>query len=86
MMNEITLAPAPAPLVERLLALTTDSALSENYACICARGSFIGDYFGIDATARAVYVSSVTTFNEGGANPGFHQQQLVSRLALQPVR
>ena len=37
MMNEITLAPAPAPLVERLLSLTTDSALSENYACICAR-------------------------------------------------
>ena len=37
MMNEITLAPAPAPLIERLLSLTTDSALSENYACICAR-------------------------------------------------
>jgi hypothetical protein len=35
-MNDLTLAPAPAPILERLMALTTDEVLSEENACICA--------------------------------------------------
>jgi hypothetical protein len=62
---------------------TWDPQLSAaRYSCICSPGSFIGDYFGIDARGGFVYTSSVTTYNEGGANPFFHQQQLVSRLHL----
>jgi hypothetical protein len=50
--------------------------------CICAPGSFIGDYFGIDVRGGFAYTSSVTTYNENGTNPFFHQQQLVSKLAV----
>jgi hypothetical protein len=67
----------------RLSPHTWDPQLSAaRYACICSPGSFIGDYFGIDARGGFVYTSSVSTYNEGGANPFFHQQQLVSRLRL----
>jgi hypothetical protein len=48
--------------------------------CICLGGSFIGDYFGVDARGGYAYTSSVTTYDEGGRNPAFHQQQLVSKL------
>jgi hypothetical protein len=62
---------------------TWDPQLSAaRYSCICSPGSFIGDYFGIDARGGFVYTSSVTTYNEDGANLFFHQQQLVSRLRL----
>jgi hypothetical protein len=67
----------------RMSPHTWDPQLSAaRYACICSPGSFIGDYFGIDARGGFVYTTSVTTYNEGGKNPLFHQQQLVSRLRL----
>jgi hypothetical protein len=50
--------------------------------CICAPSSFIGDYFGVDARGGFAYTSSVTTYNEGGTNPLFHQQQLVAKLRI----
>ena len=40
----------------------------------------------VDADARGVYVSAVTTYIAAGENPAFHQQQLVSRIALPPAR
>jgi hypothetical protein len=62
---------------------TWDPQLSAaRWASIAQPGSFIGDYFGIDARAGFVYTASVSTYNEGGANPFFHQQQLVSRLRI----
>jgi len=62
---------------------TWDPQLSAaRWASISQPGSFIGDYFGIDVRSGVVYTSSVSTYNEGGANPFFHQQQLVSRLRL----
>jgi hypothetical protein len=62
---------------------TWDPQLSAaHYSCICQGGTFIGDYFGIDARGGFVYTASVSTYNEGGTNPFFHQQQLVSRLRL----
>ena len=62
---------------------TWDPQLSAaHYSCICQGGTFIGDYFGIDARGGFVYTASVSTYNESGANPFFHQQQLVSRLQM----
>lgn len=67
----------------RMSPHTWDPQLSAaRYACICSQGSFIGDYYGIDARGGFVYTSSVSTYNEGGTNPFFHQQQLVSKLRL----
>ena len=67
----------------RMSPHTWDPQLSAaRFACICSQGSFIGDYFGIDARGGFVYTASVSTYNEGGANPFFHQQQLVSKLRL----
>jgi hypothetical protein len=48
--------------------------------CICQAGSFIGDYFGIDSRGGFTYTASVATFNAAGENPGYHQQQLVSKV------
>jgi hypothetical protein len=71
----------------RLSAHTWDPQLSAaRFACICVRASFIGDYFGLDTDSQWAYTSSVTTFNDAGENPGFHQQQLVSRIALPSAR
>jgi len=62
---------------------TWDPQLSAaRFGCICAPASFIGDYFGIDARGGFTYTASVTTYNEGGQNPSFHQQQLVSKLRV----
>jgi hypothetical protein len=67
----------------RMSPHTWDPQLSAaRYSCICSPGTFIGDYFGIDARSGFVYTSSVSTYNEGGQNPFFHQQQLVARLRL----
>ena len=67
----------------RLSAHTWDPQLSApRFACICAPASFVGDYFGADARGGFVYTASVTTYNEEGKNPFFHQQQLVSKLKL----
>jgi hypothetical protein len=48
--------------------------------CICDSGGFIGDYFGIDSRGGFTYTASVATFNASGENPGYHQQQLVSKI------
>jgi hypothetical protein len=69
-----------------LSANTWDPQLSAlRPGCICSSGTFIGDYFGV-ATARDAsggeftYTTSVSTFNETGENPFFHQQQVVARV------
>ena len=68
----------------RMSPHTWDPQLSTAHPdCICSPGTFIGDYFGIDVRGGFAYTSSVTTYDEGGINPLFHQQQLVSKL---PVR
>jgi hypothetical protein len=67
----------------RLSPHTWDPQLSAaHYDCACLPGSFIGDYFGLDLRGGFAYTSSVTTYNENGQNPFFHQQQLVSKLRL----
>jgi hypothetical protein len=65
----------------RLSEHTWDPQLSApRYDCICNPASFIGDYFGVDSGGGFTYTASVETFNAAGENPGFHQQQLVSKL------
>jgi hypothetical protein len=53
---------------------------SPRFDCICNPASFIGDYFGIDSRGGFTYTASVATFNAAGENPGYHQQQLVSKV------
>ena len=66
----------------RLSPQTWDPQLSAPHpGCICGAGTFIGDYFGLDSRAGFTYTSSVETYNASGENPGFHQQQLVSKIA-----
>ena len=49
--------------------------------CLCSPGTFIGDYFGIAASSGGdTFVTSVSTFNDRGENPNFHQQQIVARI------
>ncbi|MDX6401795.1 MAG: hypothetical protein QOF27_2401 [Gaiellaceae bacterium] len=65
----------------RLSEHTWDPQLSSpRFDCICSPASFIGDYFGIDSRGGFTYTASVATFNAAGENPGYHQQQLVSKL------
>ena len=65
----------------RLSAQTWDPQLSAPHpGCICSGGTFIGDYFGVDARGGFTYTAAVTTANPAGENPGFHQQQLVSKV------
>jgi hypothetical protein len=65
----------------RLSAHTWDPQLSApRFICICNSASFIGDYFGIDSRGGFTYTASVATFNAAGENPGYHQQQLVSKI------
>jgi len=65
----------------RLSAHTWDPQLSAPHpGCICSSRTFIGDYFGIDSGGAYTYVSSVSTFDYGGENPFFHQQQVVAKL------
>jgi hypothetical protein len=65
----------------RLSEHTWDPQLSSpRFDCICNPASFIGDYFGIDSRGGFTYTASVETFNGGGENPGYHQQQLVSKI------
>ncbi|MDX6407942.1 MAG: hypothetical protein QOE13_1013 [Gaiellaceae bacterium] len=65
----------------RLSDHTWDPQLSApRFSCICSGASFIGDYFGIDSRGGFTYTASVETFNAAGENPGYHQQQLVSKL------
>ena len=65
----------------RLSPHTWDPQLSApRPECICTSGSFIGDYFGLASRGGFTYAASVETFNAAGENPGYHQQQLVSRV------
>jgi hypothetical protein len=65
----------------RLSEHTWDPQLSApRWDCICTPSTFIGDYFGIDSRGGFTYTASVETFNAAGENPGFHQQQLVSKI------
>jgi hypothetical protein len=65
----------------RLSAHTWDPQLSSpRFDCICNSASFIGDYFGVDSRGGYTYTASVETFNAAGENPGYHQQQLVSKI------
>jgi hypothetical protein len=65
----------------RLSPHTWDPQLSApRFDCICSAASFIGDYFGADSRGGFTYTASVETFNAGGENPGYHQQQLVSKI------
>jgi hypothetical protein len=65
----------------RLSPHTWDPQLSApRYDCICNPASFIGDYFGIDSRGGFTYTASVETYNAAGENPGYHQQQLVSKI------
>jgi hypothetical protein len=66
----------------RLSAHTWDPQLSALHSsCICSSGTFIGDYFGVASSGGLTYTTSVSTFNEAGENPFFHQQQVVARVA-----
>jgi hypothetical protein len=65
----------------RLSEHTWDPQLSSpRFDCICNAASFIGDYFGVDSRGGFTYTASVATYNSAGENPGYHQQQLVSKL------
>jgi hypothetical protein len=65
----------------RLSAHTWDPQLSAPHpSCICSAGTFIGDYFGVSSGGGFTYTSSVSTFNHGGANPFYHQQQIVATV------
>jgi hypothetical protein len=65
----------------RLSAHTWDPQLSAPHpGSIFSSGTFIGDYFGIDFGGGNTYVTSVSTFNYGGENPYFHQQQVVAKI------
>ena len=65
----------------RLSAHTWDPQLSTAHTgCICSSGGFIGDYFGIDSGGGWTYTTSVSTYDYG-ANPFFHQQQIVAKIA-----
>ena len=67
----------------RISPHTWDPQLSAaRFVCVCVPASFIGDYFGADARGGFAYTASVTTYDELGQNPFFHQQQLVSKLKL----
>jgi hypothetical protein len=65
----------------RLSPHTWDPQLSAPHPeCLCTQGTFVGDYFGLDSRGGFTYTASVETYNAAGENPGFHQQQLVSRI------
>jgi hypothetical protein len=65
----------------RLSPHTWDPQLSTPHTeCICTNATFLGDYFGLDSRGGFTYTSSVETYNATGENPGYHQQQLVSKL------
>jgi hypothetical protein len=65
----------------RVSSQTSDPQLSApRYDCICSTASFYGDYFGVDSRGGFTYTASAVTFNAAGENPGYHQQQLVSKL------
>jgi hypothetical protein len=66
----------------RLSAHTWDPQLSSyKPSGISSPTGFIGDYFGIDSADGSTFVTSTSTYNHGGENPFFHQQQVVAKIA-----
>jgi hypothetical protein len=71
---------APLGFNIRLSPHTWDPQLSAPHpTCICSSDTFIGDYFGIDATSATTYTTSVSTFDDG-TNPSNYQQQSVAAV------
>ena len=67
----------------RLSSDTWDPQLSAPHqGCITCRGTFIGDYFGVDSDGANLFTSSVSTFNGAGENPSHYQQQVVAKVAI----
>jgi hypothetical protein len=66
----------------RLSQHTWDPQLNAPHpGCATCELTFIGDYFGNDASVGSTdWFTSVSTFN-GGTNPQHHQQQVVAKLA-----
>jgi len=65
----------------RLSAHTWDPQLNAPHpSCICASGTFIGDYFGIASGGGWADTTSVSTFDNAGENPTYYQQQIVARV------
>ena len=65
----------------RLSQQTWDPQLSALHpGSITGTTTFIGDYFGIDSAGGSTFVTSVSTYNHGGENPFFHQQQIVAKV------
>jgi hypothetical protein len=61
----------------RLSPHTWDPQLSAPQpGCICSSTTFVGDYFGVDASETATYTTSVSTYNDG-TNPSNYQLQIV---------
>ena len=67
----------------RLSAHTWDPQLNAPHpGCICSSGTFIGDYFGVNSSsAGKTFTTSVSTFDYGGENPTYYQQQIVAAVA-----
>jgi len=62
----------------RLSPHTWDPQLSAPHTgCICGSTTFIGDYFGVDASGTTTYTTSVSTYDDG-TNPSNYQQQIVT--------
>jgi hypothetical protein len=62
----------------RLSPHTWDPQLSAPHpGCICSSTTFIGDYFGLDASGTTTYTTSVSTYDDG-TNPSRYQQQIVT--------
>jgi len=66
----------------RASAHTWDPQLNAPHqGCITCRGTFIGDYFGLDSDGTNLFTTSVSTYNPGD-NPSYYQQQVVAKVPL----
>jgi hypothetical protein len=66
----------------RLSADTWDPQLNAPHpGCITCRGTFIGDYFGIDTDGANLFTTSVSTYNAGD-NSSNYQQQVVAKVPI----
>ena len=68
----------------RLSQHTWDPQLNSPYRfCVCNPiAGFIGDYFGNTTGGGFDYTTSVSTFNDGGNNPNYFQQQVVATIGI----
>jgi hypothetical protein len=66
----------------RVSAHTWDPQLNAPHqGCITCRGTFIGDYFGVDSDGTNLFTTSVSTYN-AGENPSNYQQQVVAKVPI----